>query len=512
MNFHSILFEGPAEGRPEIETQAPDFFRDLNLDQVVDAITAQWKEYDLAPFFYTRLPDLEAVAFRQEIVEDLGEPAVAQAVDAFSAKMRDMRAHLREAQEVHEYKRAMQRLFLAAVDIYCQAVARLAEDLAARGVKSRGLLALREYLEGYAASAAFRRLEAEARKLIASLAAIRYTLLIKDGNITVRHYNGEQDYSAAVEETFEKFRRGAAADYSVEIPRWEGMNHIEAEIQDRVALLHPDIFGALETFCTEHAGYLDGRIAEFDREVQFYIAYLAYISKLRGSGLRFCLPQLSRTSKEVSGDQAFDLALAHKLNEKKTKVVCNDFRLQGAERILVVSGPNQGGKTTFARMFGQMHYLAGLGCPVPGERAELFFCDRLFTHFERQEDSANLRGKLQDDLVRIQEILEQATAESIVVMNEIFASTTLKDAVYLGKEIVGRMCELDLVGVCVTFLDELATLNEKTVSVVSLVEPENPAVRTFKLERRRADGLAHALAIAEKHRVTYEWLKRRMQP
>jgi DNA mismatch repair protein MutS len=105
------------------------------------------------------------------------------------------------------------------------------------------------------------------------------------------------------------------------------------------------------------------------------------------------------------------------------------------------------------------------------------------------------------------EILGQATGRSVIVMNESFASTTLEDASFLGAEILRRITGQGLLGLYVTFIDQLASLTPACVSMVAGIDPANPADRTFKVIRKPADGLAYAAAIADKYGLTYQHLR-----
>jgi DNA mismatch repair protein MutS len=488
------------------------FARDLNLDQIVAAVTAERERHDaITTLLFWPLRDADAVRYRQEIFRDLDDPALFGQVKRFADRMREVRAHLRQLERMpSRYQR--EGWFLDAAAIYCDAVNSLAGQLATAEISSRGLLAFRAYLAAYAASAEFTTLASDTRDRQRDLGQIRYWTRIDGTRVDVGRYGGEADYSAEVLGTFERFKQGATRSYLVGYRTSPGMNHVAEQILERVALLFPGEFANLDEYCRRHAGFTDQGVSRADAELQFYLAYAEHIGRLRSAGLSFCYPEVSATSKDIKAVGTFDLALAAKLVRTRQPVVTNDFCLTGPERIFVVTGPNQGGKTTFARTFGQLHHLASVGCPVPGQAARLFLPDRLFTHFEREEDLAQMTGKLEDDLVRAGEIVRAATPDSIVILNEIFSSTTLHDARFLGDKLIRKLMQLDALSVYVTFVDELAALGEQVVSVMSTIVPEDPAERTYKVVRKPADGLAYALALAEKYDLGYERLRARIAP
>ena len=127
MRFGSILYGTDPPPQLPGQVPAPDFFVDLNLDQVVAAIIARRDEYNLQPFFHSPPPDLETVHYRHEVMQDFEQDTVIGFVKAFSAKMRSMREQIARLNKLH-YRLQKEAVFFDAIAFYCDAVSQLAKD------------------------------------------------------------------------------------------------------------------------------------------------------------------------------------------------------------------------------------------------------------------------------------------------------------------------------------------------------------------------------------------------
>ncbi|MFT4201895.1 MutS-related protein [Gordonia sp. (in: high G+C Gram-positive bacteria)] len=504
----SVLFVHPGD---ENDRGEPACFHDLNLRAVVDAVVLADDPHGLRPLFHQTV-DPDTIALRHEVFDDFDRlEGVRTAVEAFHRGMDEI-AVLRERALSCDNRLERMGWHLCVCRRYAETVQRFATDLSAADARSAALRALSDHLERLVAGAGFTGLRLSLDEVTAALGTVRYCVHIHKDTVGVRRYSDEPAISVETSAVLAPFTSGLAP-IEFSYAGDARLNHVETQILDRVGRLFPDAFERLNRFTAQTADVIDPTVAAVDRELRFYTAYRAFLGRVAGPGLRFCYPGIVPDRGSATWvDDAFDLALAlSRVDAPETvgPVVCNGFRLDPPERAIVVSGPNQGGKTTFARMFGQVHHLAALGVPIPGSGAQLFAVDEVYTHFEREEDATSGHGKLADELMRIHDVLDKVTDRSLVVMNESFTSTSLHDARLLGRTVLGRLVDAGVLCLYVTFVEELSRLSPATVSMVSAVDPHDPARRTFRVTRRPADGRAYARAIAEKYALTREDVTRR---
>ena len=508
MEYHSILFETIENKISEEARAMPEFFADLNLDQIIQEILAGKEEYDLKTFFYSSLKDLSAISYRLEVMKELESTDIFNSIVTFSSKMKRIREYIIFSQEIHNpYQR--EKWLLDAANLYCNSLLNLHESLISMDLHSKGLRLFNHWLGEYIDSDNFKMLFTDTNDLYKEFSNIRYSVQVEGDKVIVDSDEIEEDYCTSINNTFEQINE-VAFDYHIRFFTDVEMCALENSILEIVRNMNMEAFNKLEEYFKKHTDFIDNTIKSFDREVQFYILYLEYIGKLKRNGLDFTYPCMSYTKRlDVVG--GYDLALAYKNLGSGANTISNDFNLDSGERIYILTGPNQGGKTTFARAFGQILFLASIGCPVPCRKAELFLCDHIFTHFSSEENLSTNAGRLKEELVRLKCIMQNVTTNSIVIINELFASTTSHDAYTMGKKVLDYFISLDCICLYVTHIHELSQISKKTVSLIATVHSDQDAIRTYKIIRKPAEGLAYANSIIEKYNLGYSQIKERIK-
>jgi DNA mismatch repair protein MutS len=148
----------------------------------------------------------------------------------------------------------------------------------------------------------------------------------------------------------------------------------------------------------------------------------------RAAALNWCRPELVAESRLcIEGGR-------HPVVERFTSApfVPNDLRLDAERRMLIVTGPNMGGKSTYMRQIALIALLAHVGSYVPAERAMLGPLDRIFTRIGAGDDLAGGRSTFMVEMTEAANILHNATAASLILLDEIGRGTSTFDGLSLA--------------------------------------------------------------------------------
>lgn len=176
----------------------------------------------------------------------------------------------------------------------------------------------------------------------------------------------------------------------------------------------------------------------------------------------------------------YDVSLALTM---KQKVVGNDVNADHKD-LVIITGANQGGKSTFLRSIGIAQLMMQCGMFVPAESFSANVCDGLFTHYKREEDTTMSSGKLDEELSRMNDIANHITSNSLVLFNESFAATNEREGSEIARQVVRALLEKGIKVFFVTHLYEFAhSFYNKNMdnSIFLRAERRTDGKRTFKL-------------------------------
>ena len=231
----------------------------------------------------------------------------------------------------------------------------------------------------------------------------------------------------------------------------------------------------------QSADHIDSFFNVLRLELAFYIGCLNLSEQLAQLGEPIVFPLIAPANeRRLSFTGLYDIALALTM---KQKVVGNDLYADNKD-LVIITGANQGGKSTYLRSIGLAQLMMQCGMFVPAESFSANLCNRLFTHYKREEDVSMERGKFDEELSRMSDIVENITPNSMVLFNESFAATNEREGSEIARQITCALLEMHIKVFYVTHLYELAKgFYDRHLENAVFLRAERKAggERTFKL-------------------------------
>lgn len=259
-----------------------------------------------------------------------------------------------------------------------------------------------------------------------------------------------------------------------------------SRIPDSFSTVKDSVFKAqAEMLETEIVSFLVGSLDPFMRAFDHFFDYLHLQSafyvgavnlkhQMARYGITGCFPGVCESDRLCFRElKEFAMCL-----EQRMEAVANTCSLEH-KMLLIVTGANQGGKSTFLRSIGIAQVMMQCGMQVAAQKYESGIFPNLFTHFTRREDSEMNSGRLDEELKRMNQIIENLGERSLILLNESFATTTEKEGSVIAYDIIRALNEKGVKILTVTHLLSFAQRMYRESS-----EDPNTDVEFFSAERK----------------------------
>ncbi len=534
---------------------SPAAIRDLGIERILAAFTGDREHEQEIRKTFSQLPlDPDVISYRQDVLEDLlANPGLVErfalllpTIDAlfkYSYRGQEPKSldeviwRTGELQSIVDCSEGLAQIFRAAEGrIQSQALRNLQEEISkvqrdpSYQTLVRELPALLSKLRGCASVTIGVNLDASLRPVQATLLSVN-DRPFTDQSLLNRLFGIRKDQEG-IAPLHSVPQRAVAGQYAIPI-----ISDLGWAVEPMMVPLFADLSRVLERIANPIARQLSQYVGVQSRlfiglrqGLIFYLGAIRFIQRLERRGLRMCRPRLAPLEErlcEVKDSYNVHLGLtdSETYDEKGSAIpVTNDITIGPDGRILILTGPNQGGKTTYLQGVGIVHVLAQVGCYVPGTRAAISPLDQLFTHFPLEERPDTDTGRLGEEALRLAKIFEQVTGYSLVLLNESLSSTSFSESLYLAQDIVRMLRRIGVRAIYSTHLHELGNsvdeLNDSVggdSSIISVVSsPVDPVLSAsgeerqhmYKLEIRPPLGQSYAREIAARYGISYEQLEK----
>lgn len=530
-----LLYEDVERDNREKYYDTASIIKDLGLKSIFDAASKkliygrdghlvkaddpdQYLQETLKAVMMTPLYTWEEISFRQEMIKDcLVHEDLTRSLYEVSRDMLKRWSELgRVPSETFQQGNPAAKLLneILVLELFMNSLSRVKELLTeADDLKAKGFITLKkEFLEKYSEDR-----EQYVKSVLEDIAF--YTESVSDGDEERKTVTKPRIVLECGLEDGLKFSSMKLEEISSEKSKYYKPGSTMALFKDIVEARTPDSFSAVNDIrvaeqtkileitvvsylADELKGFMEEFSTFFDRlkyQMGFYLASVQLVRQLERFELEWCYPTVCDRN-DLEFEELKECVMGMGI---QAKVVGNTCSFEKKD-LLIVTGANQGGKSTFLRSIGIAQVMLQCGLPVTARAFASGLFPKIFVHFTRREDSEMNSGRLDEELGRMSKIVDEIGDDSLILLNESFATTTEKEGSVIAYDIIKALSEAGVRILTVTHLLSFARRiyeeskeNEDIAIEFLTAERLDDGTRTFRMIRHEPELTSFGLDLYE---------------